>query len=375
MIYNTSIRPNRRLRLISLVNLLALSLTAGCVTSQKRSKQQQPAAITQKPGSKESTPTQTPQTPAKSETPPPPSVEQQLKFFSTHVTSDTSFGEDDIYFLSTIPSSPEAGSVSEAVITIGILRGIINPNGATIKPTFEEQDLSEPEDAPQNAPARTGPSVQKLFKERNVDLADALAENPLLGTHAVANMVRHALTLGSDSPDYQAEIVNILRKTAQKWSDLNRGFGGEVPTDAAPVEPKLMTDTYGNVYDANAPKAGDESAITEAQRLADAGRFQDAIKVASSIGKSHPSHALAQEKIKDYSNKAVQNLRKKAAAAFQSAMPITDSKVRAQYLRQAKGFLEEALKDYPQATQLPTVRDNLRIISRDLEKLDTEAGG
>ena len=140
-------------------------------------------------------------------------------------------------------------------------------------------------------------------------------------------------------------------------------------------EPKLMTDTYGKVYDANAPTNGDDSTIAEAQKLADASRWQEAIKMASSVGKDHPSHPLAQERVKDYSNKAVQVLRKKAAAAFQSAIPITDAKTRAQYLRQAKTYLEDAIKNYPQASQLPTVRDNLRVISRDLDQLETEAGG
>jgi hypothetical protein len=366
---------------MSLLIACAGVLSTGCVTGgKKNAKRTKPTTeVAKKPGSKEKAPAgQQPQVAAKPEVPPPPSIEQQLKFFKTHVIPESAFGEDDVYFLSTVPASPDAGSVSEAVITIGILRSVINPVGSVIKPTFAEEDLVNKDATQEPEAERTGPSVEKMFKEKNVDLADALAENPLLGTFSVASMVRQALSLGVDSPDYQAEIVNILKKTTQKWADLNRSFGGETnpaPEAEATPEPKLMTDTYGNVYDANAPKNGDESTITDAQRLADAGRFQDAIKLASSVGSGHPSYPLAQEKIKDYSNKAVQNLRKKAAAAFQSAMPITDAKVRAQYLRQAKSFLEEALKNYPQATQLPTVRDNLRIISRDLEKLESEAGG
>lgn len=375
------VRANRHTLLATGITVFAMIFASGCVTGGKKTtRRTKPTTeVTKKPGTKEKAPAgqPAPQVTAKPEVPPPPSVEQQLKFFKTHVIPESAFGEEDIYFLSTVPSAPDAASVSEAVITIGILRTIINPVGSVIKPTFSEEDLGGSGDQKEPETARSGPSVEKLFKEKNVDLADALAENPLLATHAVASMVRQALSLGSDDPDYQAEIVNIIKKTAQKWADLNRSLGGEAPAPdpETPVEPKLMTDAYGNVYDANAPKKGDESTIADAQRLADAGRFQDAIKLASSVGTGHPSYPLAQEKIKDYSNKAVQNLRKKAAAAFQSAMPITDAKIRAQYLRQAKTFLEEAIKNYPQATQLPTVRDNLRIISRDLEKLESEAGG
>lgn len=361
------------------LGLAALMITVGCVTPSKRSsgkKKPTTTAVKSKPGTKEKTSGRNePVVAAKPEAPPPPSVEQQMKFFKTHVITESAFGEEDVYFLSTVPTAPEVGSVSEAVITIGILRSVINPPGSVIRPSFEEQDLTNGTTGAKAANEPKGPSISKLFKEKNVDLADALAENPLLGSYSVAAMVRQALIMGSDDTDYQNEIVNIIRKTAEKWAELNQSFGGAEIKEKEVLEPKMMTDTYGNVYDANAPKNGDESTVDEAQKLADAGKLQEAIKTASTIGSGHPSYPLAQERIKEYSNQAVQNLRKKAAAAFQSAMPITDVKVRAQYLRQAKTFLEDAIKNFPEASQLPTVRDNLRVISRDLEKLETESGG
>jgi hypothetical protein len=63
-------------------------------------------------------------------------------------------------------------------------------------------------------------------------------------------------------------------------------------------------------------------------------------------------------------------LRRKAALAFQSALPVSDSKTKSGYLKQAKSYLEDAIKNFPDATQLPTVQDNLRVISADLEKLE-----
>jgi hypothetical protein len=364
---------------LQFVCLLSIVFTSGCVTPSKKDagKKKQPTEVVKdKPGTKGS-PAKN-QAAIKPELPPVPTTDQQLNFFRSHVNSESAFGDEDIYFLSTIPKGPETGSVSEAVLTIGVLRSVINPLANTIKPTFEEQDLDAQKSATETPKPSEGnsPSIEKLFKEQKIDLADALAENPLLGSWPVASMVRQALAAGSDTPDYQAEVINILKRTAAKWGEFNQGVGGkEIPAEETPHEPKMMTDTYGNVYDANAPTNGDDSTIAEAQKLADAGKMQEAIKMASSVGKDHPSYPLAQERIKDYSNKAVQVLRKKAAAAFQSAIPITDVKTRAQYLRQAKTYLEDAIKNYPQATQLPTVRDNLRVISRDLDQLETEAGG
>ena len=78
---------------------------------------------------------------------------------------------------------------------------------------------------------------------------------------------------------------------------------------------------------------------------------------------------IAQEKLIEISNKAVHDLRKRAALAFQKAGPITDRNTRAAYLNEAKIYLEQALTLYPQAENLHTVRSNLVIIARDLEKL------
>lgn len=49
---------------------------------------------------------------------------------------------------------------------------------------------------------------------------------------------------------------------------------------------------------------------------------------------------------------------------------------RAAYLGQAKDHLETALSKYPfaPAEQLSTVRENLAVISRDLERLNIEGG-
>ncbi len=46
-------------------------------------------------------------------------------------------------------------------------------------------------------------------------------------------------------------------------------------------------------------------------------------------------------------------------------------KTRAEYLKQAKAYLEDALTSFPAASQPPTVRENLRFITKDLDKLSS----
>ena len=69
---------------------------------------------------------------------------------------------------------------------------------------------------------------------------------------------------------------------------------------------------------------------------------------------------------------AVQDLRQKAARAFQSSLPVVDIKTKAAYLVEAKNYLEEALKEFPAADHLATVRENLAVITRDLQTISEE---
>src|SRR5690606_23232175 len=132
-------------------------------------------------------------------------------------------------------------------------------------------------------------------------------------------------------------------------------------------------------FDPNLPpnpadlRSGD-TLLADAQKLADQGNYKAALERIQYIPESSPLYSVAQEKTRDFSNRAVQDLRRKAAQAFRSALPSADLETRAQYLREAKAFLEQAIQNYPQAPQLPTVRENLRVISQDLERLENERG-
>ena len=77
----------------------------------------------------------------------------------------------------------------------------------------------------------------------------------------------------------------------------------------------------------------------------------------------------AQEKIKEASNLAVQDLRRKAAKAFQSSIPVADRRARSAYLEDARKYLQAALDLYPQADQIPTVQQNLNVINKNLDSL------
>lgn len=303
---------------------------------------------------------------------PPPSQDAMLGFIRNHRAPNAPFGPKEHEFVSSLPSSPEPGSIAEAALVLGLTKSVLHPltgNAAT----FQESDLgiAEP-DSNRTVPSRAV-TLEQLCVERDVSLVDALNENLLLLNAGVVTQVIVALDLPGTSDDLRNEAFVSLRQQAALWHEIAQKLGAS--PDAGNAAPAASISS-ANPSDMPPPNPGDlrsgDSTLAEAQSLADRGDYQAAIKKAVEVDASHPMHPLAQEKIREFSNLAVQDLRRKAAHAFQSAMPINDKRTRAAYLQQAKGYLEEALNSYPEATQLPTVRDNLRVISRDLEKLQAE---
>lgn len=362
----------RHSRLRALPYVVVAALAAACTTTSPKptpdpglsqgkagSKNDQPPAATQAP------PPAVAAVPPVPAAKPAPTPAELMNFVRTQVSPTATFGAKEHELVASLANGPATGTVEEAALALGLVKGILFPMNINA-PTFQESDIGSSDTGRAKSKLL---SLEALTKERDVNLADALTENPLLASHSVARQVVEALGRGANSADYRAEILVAVRNRAAQWSELAQELGGAATATAATPAP---------VADADAPPPnpadlrGGDSVLGEAQSLADRGQYQAAIKKAATVESGNPLYAAAQEKIRDFSNRAVQDLRRKAAAAFQNALPLTDGKARAEYLRQAKGFLEEAINSFPQATQLPTVRDNLRVISRDLEKLESE---
>lgn len=350
--------------------VVAPFILAGCVTAGKREPHPSGADAVAKEGSKAE-----PGAPGdgkpKLEAEPvgiggTPSVADQLAFVQRHSSPAAPFGEKDHQLLAALPGKPEPGSVAEAALAVGLVKAVNNPLD-TAKPSFDEQDIGG------GAAKSSAASLESRCRERGLDLPGALAGNPLLATHGFAKQVVDALDRHRVSDDFKADVQSALKRNAELWASLSGELGAAAPGS----EPPPPEDTPAPVISDDAPLnpadlKGVDSALAEAEALADRGDYQAAIKKAKTLPASSPMRSTAQEKVKEFSNRGVQDLRRKAAEAFQNARPVSDPKARAAYLQQAKSYLEEALKDYPDATLLPTVRDNLRMVTRDLEQLTGE---
>ena len=283
-------------------------------------------------------------------------LDSQLSFFKRMARPNGPFGESDRrYVMENLPKNPESGGVAEAALVAGIVRAVLTPPPASAAAT-QAQAMS----------------LESMCMDRRLDLPTALSDNPLLQRADLAGQVIKAMQALPVSDPFKNSVLGALKKQALSWADVNLAILGLEPK---PLPGIVSTDATAQVAASTSPipQTGDknyEGTLSEAQTLADKGDYREAVKKAGEVPDGHPLKAKSQEKVRDYSNQAVQDLRRKAALAFQSALPVSDTKTKSGYLKQAKAYLEDAIKNFPDATQLPTVQDNLRVISSDLEKLE-----
>ena len=270
------------------------------------------------------------------------------------------------------------GTLEEAAQILAALKIATSP---LVRPQsqFEESDLSGSEvDATAPATRDTSPTtavesvdtLEKLVTQRNLDLAGALAKNSFLQSAGVHRQVLSA----ASRPGNSEAFTQSLRSATEKQVELWKGLAGDIGP-ATTETPVVESQPAAPQQDPNAPPPslndlrGGDDVIAEAEALANRGEFEQAVGLLSSVDSASPMYPMAQERLKTVSNRAVQNLRRQAAVAFQTAAPLTDPKSRAIYLEQAKALLETALAKFPAADQLPTVRENLAVISRDLARI------
>jgi tetratricopeptide (TPR) repeat protein len=298
--------------------------------------------------------------------------------------------EEDIRAATALHPAPK-GSMEEAVLILAQLRLLKIQTEQSTK--FQSRDLYEQGDASQQAAAPNPnlPSMEKQFRDLDIDLVTSFNQNTHLKTLPTLALVKTLLEQTSNSPTFQSGMQTIIDQEAQKWAALQKTAKPEEPPTPSPEtaapapvdatasvpaapEPSLST-APGDGHTGPADLKRSDAILMQSQKLADKGEFKQAIDFAARIDTRDPFFDQAKEKIKIYSNRAVQDLRQKAAQAFQNAMPVADNRAKAAYLKQAKELLEQALKDYPVADQLDTVRDNLSVITRDLSGIDQETAG
>ncbi len=351
-----------------------LSSSTACVTSPKRRIRppvQQPlekegqkvpsSAVNAAPGASPATP------------PPGPTPAAQADLVSLWGRTNTlsvPMADDDLMRATQLYPA-RAASLEEAIFVVTQMR--ILQKDWERRASFQTQDLH----TNQTADNTGGLSLERTFKDLEVDLASAIRNNPALKNHDSLMLTKLLLAHTKNSDAFRVNLNAAIKERGSEWADV---MADAVPavgsTPAAPAASAPATDTSllpaAPVADPNSALdlMGSDTLLIAAQKLADKRDFKGALDHVNRIKKEDPFYAQAQEKQKLFSNRAVKDLRQKAAEAFSNATPLNDNKAKANYLKQAKNYLEQALKDFPLSDQLATVRENLEAVNHDLESLD-----
>ena len=373
--------------------VVALAFTAGCSTTSDK-KRNRTTIITgnlDKPGQKSGeVPSGTPAIPA----------EEQIGFLVRHSEVSQTLTDRDREVIDLLPARQQPGSLPEAVLALGLVKTVLYPAGSnypTQPPGFEESDLvsgsiagtpgavSQPPTSGQPSAAdptvvggSSGPSLEALCREKNLDLPRIVETNLLLRSREIHAMTIAALDRGRNSRDFRDKVISAVKKQADSWNQLASRVAPPAQTTAQtetdPASPQTPSPGGDGATPAPATPGSDgkgdkdaDAILADSQTLSEQGKYFEAIQAAKKVPKEHPRFPEAQDRIKKLSNVAVQDLRSKAAQSFQNSLPVSEPTSKRVYLERAKGFLEEALQKYPEADQLGTVKDNLSVISRDLD--------
>ena len=276
-------------------------------------------------------------------------------------TNSTSYSKDEMYaFLTKQLSSTSIEPITEQETEMikSITKESYNTHGSIEEATFALYILN-------SVITNVNFSEKTLYQTcigYDFSIIKAISLNPLLKTYKVYNMVMMASQKSDNREEasFVAKLSGIVNKQIDLWTTLKQYDEGGIPIagdETSGTEVKYDT-------------SSDEGILKTAQSYADSYQYKEAVGLLEKIDSSSEQYTAAQQKIQDYSYLAVQDLRRKAATVFQNSISVSDPKVKAMYLEEAKKYLQIALKDYPHISedQSSTVKENLMIIEENLDK-------
>ncbi len=275
------------------------------------------------------------------------------------------FRPEDKAFIQGFKKLP-LNKVEEAAVVVGTFRRILKNNEDLTSGTLEAHE-----------PAPETQSLELAFKKYRIDAVAALSDNVALKNHDIYKQALEATELSGDTAEFKEKIRQLVFREAGKWGSL------VPPKLEAPATDVKEQTIEQPTADSPAPEAaplspGDlargDAILAQAEKFAEDGAYKKAIDALAQIPATDPIFDSAHEKARRYENLAVQELRQKAAQAYQNSMPSGDLRTKASYLESARKILESAISDYPEAEQISVVKQNLAVIADDLKKLRAQLG-
>lgn len=310
---------------------------------------------------------------------------QLVDFINKFNKEDAVMTPADEDFLDSLAAEPEPLSLEESALGLGLVYkwlAIVKRRGPNIEESVLPEDTSSSfvgGSRKSGSSSEWPRSLEELLQEKRVNFTRALTANAYLKSFHFQQLVLVAIKSGGGQSDsFIFGVKKALKENARVWGQLQKELEGQSSVGTAALEgggdgSEVQEDDIapalpfgGNTF------VSDEDLLKEAQMLLDQGEHFRAVEKLKSMSDDSLFYATSLEKIKEISNEAVQDLRRKAAKVFASARPIADRKTRIDLLSEAKDFLEKAMELYPNADQIPTVEENLEVINKSLEVLNNQ---
>lgn len=232
-------------------------------------------------------------------------------------------------------------------------------------------------------------SLEEYVDSRGIELAEELRTNRFLKKFEVQLLVQSALKVSQeqdesfvrDTSERLASNIDSLYLQAQRL-----GFFGTASRDGERIHEsdlEIESGTRDDLFrDQNGIAAAlpynpasfgkDEEKLKQADALMMEGRFKESIALLKILSESEFYRSTAEQKIIEASDAAVKKLRHQAAVAFKKVKPVNDLNTRKAYLEDVKKLLASAIEDFPESSQLDTVKNNLTIIERNISVLEQQ---
>ncbi len=368
-----------------------------CATVPNKSTTESAKTVKQQPSTTAAT-TKTPPRSTSKKIPKALSADAEYNlFFARMAIPENEFTERDRITFGSFPSSPSGGTVHEAALVVGILREVLTPVGGLTALQGKEMDTTSTpstNSSNPNAVIATPESqvdqrrvLESRAREKGLDIVSALASNPYLKTEGIFAMAWDASRIEGNSQVFVQNLATVIKTETRLWLDLAKRMGIEPPmtpqsnSDMAATKPVIETTTTPTptpiptseslaVPASEADNMEANKFMGKALEWAQKENYEKAIVEARKVAQGTEPFLSAQESIRTWANKAVQELRRQAANQFRSGTSTNDAAVKKSYLTKAKNNLEEAINKYPEASTLDTVKENLDIITQELGRIN-----
>jgi hypothetical protein len=208
-------------------------------------------------------------------------------------------------------------------------------------------------------------SLADLSTLYKIDLVELVEDNPFLQSVEVYHLLLRVKEYASSE-----EASSLIANTIQNKLDYFKEFVDLIT--ATLKEENFEEEEDEGVVEVKRVnlRAKSKDLLTQAEELLARDRYNQAIDLLKQVKKSDRSYESAQQKIVSVSNRAVEDLRRQAALAYQKANHInTDFEARGTYLIEARGYLKKALELYPNAEHIAKVKQHLKVIDDNIDFL------